>query len=277
MDAARPSARRWVAVAVVLWGASLAVLPRRPVLLPSFQKPVFPEHAVLDMSLALSGVRRFGGDLAFIQMLQYYGGYGESPKPAAPTATPPVASSPAAHDHAHEQEGHAHEGHAHERGGHVPSEMNTEDYNRRRTEYKWLENHAYRILSIDPYFHYANLFVAGALGFNLNRNDEALRVLTRAAEMDPKHWRYRLYAGAIAYRKTQETEKVIHLLEEALKDPDCPSMLMNILGNIYLHEGNLKRAEEIFRYMLDNARDPSYTDTAREKLDRLAAGKWRPR
>ncbi|HNC75280.1 MAG TPA: hypothetical protein PK362_10415, partial [Elusimicrobiota bacterium] len=57
--------------------------------------------------------------------------------------------------------------------------------------------------------------------------------------------------------------------EESIKDPDCPTMLKNILANMYRKQGNDRRAAEIFLDILDNARDRSYADLALQKLQEI--------
>ena len=70
----------------------------------------------------------------------------------------------------------------------------------------------------------------------------------------------------MAYRQSDELAKVIPWLEESIKDPECPTMLKNILANMYRKTGNDRRAAEIFLDILDNARDRSYADLALQKL-----------
>jgi tetratricopeptide (TPR) repeat protein len=77
-----------------------------------------------------------------------------------------------------------------------------------------------------------------------------------------------LYQGAIAFRKNQEIDKAVANLEQAILDPECPSMIKNILGNIYIKQGNLQRAKDIYLDLL-NSRDASYTTYAEQQLRKL--------
>jgi len=211
---------------------------------PVFQKPVLEDHAMTDVGFALAGLRRFGADLAFIQMLQYY----------ARTDERQEAEEPGERAH-----------HFH-MGGEGAADLHPEV---RLGDFPLLREHILRIGALDPYFHYAYLFGAGALAFNLNRPDEAMEVLRAGAAADPTFWQYRLYAGAIGFRRNAELDKVVPLLEEAMRYPDCPTLLQNILANIYLKQGNRDRAAEVFRHIVAASRDEGYVAHARRKLAEL--------
>jgi len=207
------------------------------------------EHALTDAAGALFGLRRFGADLGLIQMLQYY---------ATPAGAGPSRARDGDDPHDHQMPSMS--------SGEGKADQNTHV---RIGAYGEMSSYALRVLSLDPYFHYAILFGAGALAFNLNRDDEATALLTKAAAIDPTFWQYRLYAGAIAFRRNNEIDKIIPLLEEALKYPDCPSMIHNILGNIYVKLGDIPRAVAVYTHLAETSRDPAYRHTAQEKLERL--------
>ncbi|HRY30003.1 MAG TPA: hypothetical protein P5079_08220 [Elusimicrobiota bacterium] len=227
----------WIGSALLLLGAAQGLALRAPRAWPPFDRPVLEKYALSDMTGVLLGLRRAAADLAFIQMLQYYAG-------------------------GHEEEHGEEDGHVHV-GGEGSADLHPEI---RLTVFPSLREYVLRIASLDPYFHYAYLFGAGALAFNLNRSDEAFDVLRRGLERDPAFWQFRLYVGAIAYRQSAQIEKVISLLEEALRYPDCPTMLQNILANIHVKIGNYQRAAEIYLLMARTSRDQSYAEQAQKKL-----------
>lgn len=219
---------------------------------PVFGAPVMARYATLDMSWVLTGQRRWGADLAFLQFLQYYG------------TSPDEADLPSSHERPKEEE----EGH---HGHHHISQMenHAESSQGPLTSYKNISTHITRIGSFDPYFHYAYLLGAGALAFNLNRYEESLDLLEAAARADPTFWKYRLYGAAIAYRKGLDTPRLIESLETAIQDPDCPSMVKSILAGLHKKRGNFGRAAEIYRDLIAHARDINYAEAARTRLEEL--------
>jgi tetratricopeptide (TPR) repeat protein len=213
-----------------------ALLPRlwTGAALPPLGSPPSADHAVQDVAAALGGARRFGGDLAFIQLLQYFGGGDKA--------------------EATEDEDHPHgPGESHSHASWLPRFLPL----------------SLRIAALSPCFHEAFLFAAGSLGFVLDRPDDALVLLERVSGADPTFWRYRIYAGAIAYRRDASPVKTVALLEEALKYPDCPSLLQNILANLHKKLGHYDRAAAIFRFTMETSRDPGAVNTARLGLERL--------
>lgn len=245
----------WITAALVLCAAaqSLSAVPRAA--LPVFQRPVMDEYAAADLSFVLAGLRRFGADMAFIQLLQYYG-------------TPEdEADAPRRAGHKPKEEKKDEHGHVYiHMGGEGQADLHPHI---RLTSYARLLDYARRTVSLDPYFHYATLFSAGALAFNLNRPDQALELLQDGMRRDPSFWRFRLYAGAIAFRQSAEIDKAVQLLEEALRYPDCPSMVANILANIHKKQGNYRRAAEIYLQIIRTSHDREYVSLAREKLEQL--------
>lgn len=214
-------------------GAVPGVLPGQG--LPPLAGFPVAASAVQDASMAMAGLRRMGGDVAYIELLQYLSG-GEG-------------LTHAAHDDEHG------EGHGDSHAGWLPRALPLS----RRT------------LSLSPYFHAAHLLAAGTLGFVLDRPKEAVALLLEAAQSDPTFWRYRLYAGAVAYKDNESPEKVIALLEEALKYPDCPSMLQNILANLHKKAGHPARAAQIYAFTIETSKDAAAVHHARLQLEKLRA------
>jgi tetratricopeptide (TPR) repeat protein len=249
-----PSVKGWVLAAAFLWAAAWLVLPSRAPSFSRFERPVIDYYAVQDLGAVLNGARRLGADLAFIQLLQYYGS-GEYADPHRLFGRKWERSQVPARELGHEGHDHGHDAES--------------DDEKPRPSWPLLNTFTLRVGSLDPYFHYAYLFGGGALAFTQRRYDEALSVLQEAAKRDPSFWRYRLYQGAIAYGKGAEMNRAIPLLEEAIRQPDCPSMVKNILANMHKKAGNPRRAAEIFVELIETSRDQEYVALARQRLKEM--------
>ncbi len=127
---------------------------------------------------------------------------------------------------------------------------------------------AEEILSLDPYFNYARLYAAGALAFNLNRSDEALRLMQEGLNLEPENKQYKSYIAAIAFSKKGDPQKVVDTLSPYLKNPDTPSMLLNISAFIYFRLGEMDQATTLYQRLLDS-RNPEYHLTARKMLQKI--------
>lgn len=243
-------------VASIFWVLSTLVAGGRSPGLPPYGAPSLARYALQDTTFVALGMRRLGADLALIQLLQYYGTpSNEDPRHpldpprwrrAAPPALPAGHSAEDGHDH------HAHFA-SHDSAGAFP----------------YLNLYGLRAGQLDPFFHYIYLFTGGALAFNLGREAQALDVLAEGTRNDPTFWRYRLYIGAIGFSKAQDVRRAIPLLEEAMKYADCPTLLKNILGNIYKQGKDYRNAARIFLNILETSRDPGYSETARRKLQEM--------
>jgi len=162
------------------------------------------QYAVIDMCGVLFGARRLASDIAWVELLQYYG----SPeKPIDKDAEFDLSwdmtkflfgvklEKEECHKHGCIEEGHYHPDFS---GGVYPD----------------LYQNCLRVAELDPFFSYVYLYGAGALAWNLNRPDEAIKLLEAGISSiekfnpnitkDVHHpfWQYHLYLSAIIYKKS---------------------------------------------------------------------------
>ncbi|MBI3291321.1 MAG: tetratricopeptide repeat protein [Elusimicrobia bacterium] len=197
---------------------------------PPLNELRFGDHALMDVGGVFLGLRRLTADLAWIQLLLYYGTPEEGPG---------------------EESG----------GHHHPDPLS---YGGGRYE-RFLE-YCQRVVRIDPSFITAYLYGAGALAWNLKRSDEAVELLQEGVQRNPQAWQFHKYLAAIGFKQRGEFAKVASLLEEAIRDPACPSMVINILGNTYKDEGRYPEALRVFLELYDRAKDPEYQTTALKQI-----------
>lgn len=196
----------------------------------SFQRPLGSEAGYRDFAGVLMGMRRFTADIAWISVLQYYG--------------------------AHEMENSGdEEGHRHEfTSGDYPA----------------LQKMVRRVIRLDPSNYHACEVGGGALAFNLNRPKEGLEILEEGIQYNPTYWRFRLLVGAIVYKQQGKFSDMIALLEDAIRYPDCPTMIKSILANIYKQNKNYLRALQIWIEVYENERtDPWYREQAVRQITDL--------
>lgn len=202
---------------------------------------VFTPNILQDVGSLALGARRMGANLVYIQLLQYYGVglYQHSQDD----------------DEAHEHKDH--HGHNHS----VPPNFDS--------QFKRLKEFGLRILRINPSFNAVILEVAGGLAFNERRIDEALELLKEAINRDPTYFRYHLYIAAILYKEQGDDELLIQKLDEAITYPDCPSMLKNVLANLYKKKGRFDRAAQIYLHILEKSVYEGDRSHARSELEEL--------
>lgn len=231
---------RGLVLALVIFGVLITVADQRAQAVFSWKYPAPTELAVTndyltDAGALLLGGHRLAADLAYIQMLQYYG-------------TPESGHAGSEH--------HDHDGHDH-------------GYDFAGGAYDKLLTFGRRIVRLDPFFHGSILEVSGALAFNVKRPDEALTLLREAIERDPSFHRYRIYTAAILYRNEGRYDDLIAMLQEAIKFPDCPPLLENVLGNLLKRYGHLTEAAEVYAHTVTTAVRPEDRRTAERNLIEL--------
>ena len=151
---------------------------------------------------------------------------------------------------------------AHEEGGH---EEHFGEGN-----YSALEKLVLRVVRLDPSFLYAYLYGAGSLAFNLNRPDQAMDLLKEGIEYNPTYWRFRLYVGAIVYKQKGRFDEMLALLEDAIKYPDCPTLIKSVLANLYKDRKNYTRALDIWMGVLESGEsDATFQQQAKRQIEEL--------
>lgn len=142
-------------------------------------------------------------------------------------------------------------------------------------KYPALKKLVLRVVRLDPSLHYATLYGAGALGWNLNRPQEAMELLEEAIKYNPTYWRFRLYVGAIIYKQKGEFGNMIRLLEDAIQYPDCPTLVKSVLAGIYKERKNYRRALEIWIEILENPQTDSwYQMQAKKQMKELSGRRY---
>ena len=179
---------------------------------PPVNTMVPTENYSTDLGAILLGTRRLATDIAYVQFLQYYGRRQED-----------------------EEEGH-------EKHSHFDSDAGV---------YPELLTFGRRMARLDPFFHSAILEVSGSLAFNQKRVAESLSLLQEAIELDPMYYRYRLYAAAILYKSEGQDDKLIDILAEAVRFPDSPYMLKNILAILYKKRGRYVESAKMRLLMME--------------------------
>ncbi|MBA3066242.1 hypothetical protein KJ633_03425 [bacterium] len=206
---------------------------------PLFSKDFSEVARYSDFWLILFGHRRIASDIVFIQTLQYYGSI-------------------------HKDE--IDEGAKVSQG---------DGFGTGLVRYDKLFSYALRCARLDRNFEFAATFMAAALAWVQNRENEAIFLLTDAIDfwdaqkMDtPVFYQANLYLSAIAVRKEKGIAASIIYMEKAIMYPDCPDMVKNILAEIYMREKDYKNAARVVAMNIDS-RDPIYRRKAREKLEKI--------
>lgn len=239
---------------------------------PKIKISPISNYAATDMCGVLFGARRLAADIAWVQLLQYYG----SPEEPLDQETEFKLSwdmtkflfgIPLEKEESHkpgvpEQE-HEHY-HAPIEGGNYPE----------------LYSNCLRVAELDPFFSYVYLYGAGALAWNLKRPDEALKLLEAGIEdiemfnpnitKDLHHpfWQYNLYISAIVYSKTGKYDEMTALLETAVKEAGCPNLMKAILANIYQKSGSPAKALKLWLDIYGSL-DPTYAAKSQQKISEL--------
>ena len=218
-----------------------------------------PQYGILDLLNIAFGQRTLGSDIAWIQVLQYYG-------------TPESEEGRKALEEA---------------GWFGRYEPGPETYT--TGKYYDLLKYCQRVVWLDPFFQYTYLYGSASLAWNLNRDSEALELLDmginnyrRWALISPAssgvfftsklkysvYWQLEAYRLAIIYKKSAKYSEMVDKLEEIVKLPNVPTTIKAILANTQKKVGNYRRALELWIEIYESGPN-EYTDTAENEIKSL--------
>lgn len=135
--------------------------------------------------------------------------------------------------------------------------------------YPLLLAYCQRVAQIDPNFKYVFYYGGTALGWNLNRLDEAEELLKEGIQAHPKEWHFQQFLAAIAYQKNHDINNLIDFLKVFIEEPDCPNILRSILANIYKKQKRYVEAIHVWMIVYDT-QDPNYTKRASSQIIEMA-------
>jgi len=206
---------------------------------PLFSKDFSEVARYSDFWLVLFGHRRIAADIVFIQTLQYYGSIHKDEIDEGAKISP------------------------------------GDGFGTGLVRYDKLFSYALRCVRLDRNFEFAATFMAAALAWVQNRENEAIFLLTDAIDywdaqkLDaPVFYKSNLYLSAIAVTKEKGIAASIIYMEKAITYPDCPDMMKNILGEIYMREEDYRNAVRVLTMNLDS-RNPQYRKKAHKKLEKI--------
>jgi len=182
---------------------------------PLFSKEFSEVAHYQDIWLILLGMRRIAADIAFIQLLQYYGDV-----PAEELPREKVLEL--------------------KRKGVLIFGVHRE-----------LFKYALRTIRLDRNFEFAVTYTAAALAWVQKRDEEAIKILEDALNFRKTYYQASLYLAAITVRKNKAEKEAIKYLEEAIKFPDAPFLAKVILAEIYKRQKDYKNSLRVWSMLLD--------------------------
>jgi len=103
---------------------------------------------------------------------------------------------------------------------------------------------------LNPQFLPVYTYGAAALAYQVNRMDEAVKLLQKGILANPKANNLKLMLAAMTYHNTADYEKEIPFLELQIAQGNAPTMLVNILANTYEKAGRVDDAIRLWSWIL---------------------------
>ena len=233
----------WVAL-TLLAGAIVFIQSRYTYPYPPLSLAHEVEAEWLDVAGVAGGFRRMTADIAWVQLLVYYG------------AREGILGKDEELDQVYQvyrgEDDHPQE----------------EDIQYGAGTYPRFLPMIHRIISIDPYFTYAYLYGSGVLVWNLNQPKEAVELLQLGMKYNPKEWRFPVYIAAIVYQQQKEFGKMAGVLEQIIQEKEAPNLLRSVLANFYKDQKQYRKALKIWAYV-ESTGDPEYLERSRRQMEEL--------
>jgi len=211
------------------------------------------KNLLLDSNSVLFGMRRLVSDIAWIQLLQYYGTREDEEEDSEQVSS-----------------GHVHAGKDGEHCEHCEHESGSALGQGRYYDFI---AYSQRIARLDPYFFYPCLYSGASLAWNLDRPEQALILLKEGIDNSilvnqPEYWQLSLYSSAILFKMTSRTGDMVNILEKAVIQPKCPVMVKWVLANIYKKTGKYYKALSLFD-VIYRSNDETYREFALKQIQSI--------
>ncbi len=215
--------------------------------LPQMKLPL-ENYFVLDSVGIITGFRKITSDIAWIQLLQYYGG--EAPEDVEKET-----------QNEHNQEHHNHWEHM---------------TKIQPGKYKRFLDYCRRITILDPLYSFVYFYGVGCLAWNLERPDEALKYLEEGLKnlkfqkdiQNSDYWDLVKYQQAIFYKIGGNYKEMILQLKEIVENGRAPNLVKAILANLYKKYGFYRESLNLW-YELLLSGDPEYIERAKHQIQIL--------
>ena len=217
-------------------------------------KLVLEKYFMLDSIGIIFGLRKVVSDIAWIQLLQYYGS-----EPWEIGEEESIASEDK-NKHCYHQHHSCYE--------HITKVQ--------KEKYKRLLDYFKRVVILDPLYILAYFYGIGALAWNVERPEEALELAELGLKNlefqkdDPnsEYWEIVKYQQAIYYKLSGNYEYMINKLKDIVENGRAPNLVKAILANLYKKYGYYKEAVKIWEELL-NSGDPEYVERAKMQISLL--------
>lgn len=204
-------------------------------------------YFVLDSIGIITGLRKLTSDLAWIQLLQYYGG------------EPPEDIEDGSNDKKQ-----THHNHLEHMTKIQPG------------KYKRFIDYCRRVTILDPIYSFVYFYGVGCLAWNLERPDEALEYLNEGLKNlsfqkfspNSDYWELVKYQQAIYYKIGGEYKNMLAQLRIIVESGKAPNIVKAILANLYKKFGFYEESMNIW-YELLYLGDPEYTERAKYQIQIL--------
>ncbi|MFQ3675406.1 MAG: hypothetical protein SNJ64_02545 [Endomicrobiia bacterium] len=228
----------------------------QPSLLKEIKIPL-EKYFVLDSIGYVSGLRKVVSDIAWIQLLQYYGtDYYELKDENTPEEN--IAFTKYLNEHA-----------------------SSHDHCEHRTKiqpgrYKKFLQYCQRVIRLDHNFSFVYFYGSGALAWNLERPDEALDLISEGIknleyqkyDSNSDYWTLILYQSAIIYKKGEKYKELIGEIEKIVAKGKAPNLVKSILANLYKKFEQYDNAIKVWQDILSTG-DPEYFVRAQQQIQEI--------
>ncbi|MFN3550729.1 MAG: tetratricopeptide repeat protein [Endomicrobiia bacterium] len=217
-------------------------------------KLLIDKYFILDSIGIIFGLRKVVSDLAWIQLLQYYG---SEPEEIEEDESKEISQreNKEVNDH-------------YETHNHVEHITKIQP-----GKYKQLLKYLKRVVLLDPLYNLVYFYGIGSLAWNLDRPEEALDLANiglknlefQKEEPTSDYWEIVKYQQAIYYKVAEKYKEMLDKLEEIVQSGKSPNVVKSILANLYKKYGMYEKSLKLWEELLLSG-DTEYVERAKIQI-----------
>ncbi len=140
-------------------------------------------------------------------------------------------------------------------------------------KYKHLLKYLKRVVLLDPLYSFVYFYGIGSLAWNLDRPEEALDLANiglknlefQKEQISSDYWEIVKYQQAIYYKVGGKYKEMLDKLEEILQSGKPPNVVKSIIANLYKKYGMYEKSLKLWEELLLSG-DPEYVERAKIQI-----------
>ena len=138
--------------------------------------------------------------------------------------------------------------------------------------YTWLYHMLDLVTTLDPHFVFPFQFGAVILSVEAREQDNSIKLLKKAMELNPSVWQFPFFMGFNLYFYKKDYQQASRFIDAASRLPGAPAYLKQFAVRLYVSAGDRSNGLTLLREVYRNTKDEKMRAEILNRIQELAGG-----